>query len=131
MSKKDEYVTGGGPFYALHPELIQSPAVRDLSSTAYRLFIEMLMAKSYFDSNEIFTFTYEQAKRCHICSGTDTFVLAKKKLIENGLIDQVVLGGMKSYATFKLSGRWRLYGTSNFTQVEYKPGVSHDNLSKR
>lgn len=128
---KDEYITGGGPYYRAHQELIQSEAVRDLSSTAHRLFTEILMSKNYFDDHEIFPFTFIQAKRCKVCASSETFTAAKKNLVENGLIDQIKVGGGRGMecAMFKLSGRWRLYGKENFIRVEYKPGVGFDNLS--
>lgn len=127
---KDNDITGDGEFYMFYLQLYNSKAVKTLSGTALKAFLCILMTKNLYDDHDTFTFTFEYAKMNKICSGSDTFVAIKKILVLHGLIDQVLIGGMKVRAKFKLSNRWRLYGEEGFEVIEYKPGISNDNLSE-
>ena len=126
----DNHITGSGNFVRIYEGILDSKAMIELPPSAIKGFLYMLRTKDIFNDHDIFHFTFEQAKRVGVCSSSDTFISIKKRLIAHGLIDQVCIGGMKSGSTFKLSGRWRLYGEENFINVEYKPGINHNNINK-
>jgi hypothetical protein len=74
-------------------------------------------------SDEDFIFPYAEAAFLGI--GTTQYCKNIKKLIEVGFLDLVHQGGWyqkhereKDYSVYKLSERWRDYGTNEFVKVE-------------
>jgi hypothetical protein len=120
MSKKRNKTDGG--FVALPHNLIQSDAYKLLSSTAK-------IAFTYFKRDirnkhqENVTLTFGQAKKYRVCQSPSTFGKAKMQLVENGLLDPVDGGGLNAPAIFRLSERWRFFGSDRFKTVPYKLGI--------
>ena len=46
----------------------------------------------------------------------------KKELVEKGFLDSFSPGGLGQHSIFKISHRWKHYGTSRFEQVPFEPG---------
>jgi hypothetical protein len=120
MSKKRYKIDG--PFVPLLHDLIQSDAYKLLSSTAKIAFTYFLRDKRSHQQEKV-TLTFGQAKKYRVCQSPSTFGAAKMQLVENGLLDPVDGGGLNAPAIFRLSERWRFFGTDRFKKVPYKLGI--------
>jgi len=69
-----------------------------------------------------FSFSYSEGIKLGFASATFSTVI--KELVDKGFIDPVDKGGLrsdgKSYNLFKLSERWRRYGTNEFEFRDWK-----------
>ena len=119
MSRKSKRLKDG--FVGLPNNLIESEAYKSLSATAKLAFIYFLRDIRRGHQVEV-TLTFGQAKKYGVCQSPSTFDKAKKRLVGNGLLDPVSGGGLNAPAIFRLSERWRLFGTDRFEVVPYKTG---------
>jgi len=111
-----------GGFVALPIEMMDSPAYHKLKGAAVKvLLLLMRKVKTHNPAERYdyqFPFTFPEAKRKGIPHST--FNRALTQLIELGFIDVVSIGGMryegKSFSYYKLSKRWKDYGTPVFEQ---------------
>ena len=119
MGRERNKINGG--FVALPHNLIQSDAYKLLSATAKTTY-------TYFRRDirnghqENVTLTFGQAKKYGVCQSPSTFGKAKRQLVENGLLDTVDGGGLNAPAIFRLSERWKHFGTDRFKVVPFKTG---------
>ena len=111
-----------GGFIPLPHNLIESQAFRSLGKTAKNVYVYFLRDIKSGHQVEI-TLTLKQAQKFGVCQSPTTFVEAKRELVKHGLLDPVDGGGLNAHAVFKISERWRLFGTDQFKEVKYKPGV--------
>lgn len=120
MGKRRKRIEGG--FVPLPHNLIGSEAYQSLSATAKLTYTYFL--RDIRNGHQVnVTLTFSQAKKYGVCQSPDTFSKAKKRLVGNGLLDQVSGGGLNAPAIFKLSERWRQYGTDRFEVIPYKSGL--------
>jgi len=66
--------------------------------------------------------TFPQAKEYGVCQSPSTFNVIKKELVEKGFLDPFEPGGLGKHSTFKISFRWKFFGTNDFNEVPFKPG---------
>jgi len=70
---------------------------------------------------DTFDFSYREARKYGFAFSTHHRTICQ--LIEKGIIDPVAKGGMKSdrksYNRFRLSERWRKYGTPEYEKLEW------------
>jgi hypothetical protein len=118
--RKNKKIIGG--FVALPHNLIQSDAYKTLSATAKTAYTYFLRDIKN-DHQENVTLTFGQAQKHRVCQSPSTFSKAKKELVKNGLLDSVDGGGLNAPAIFKLSERWRHFGSDRFEAISYKSGV--------
>jgi hypothetical protein len=71
---------------------------------------------------ETLILTFPQAKKYGVCKSATTFDSIKKELVEKGLLDPFEPGGLGKHSIFKISYRWKHYGTAQFEKVEFKSG---------
>lgn len=114
------------PFVAVPYDVLNSSAFRDLPHAA-RSALPHFMGKpkqpfnkpEYFSTD--FSFSYLEAVRYGFAKATFHRVI--EHLIRNGFIDPVDKGGLrgmcKSSSRFRLSKRWREFGTKNFIAKEW------------
>lgn len=116
------------------PDMFYSEAFKSLSASAIRTLMRCLQKRKWNYvrrngkkqieySNDGFIFPYAEAEFLGI--GTTQFWNNIKKLVEVGFLDIVHQGGWyqknekeKDYSVYKLSNRWRLYGTDDFKPME-------------
>jgi hypothetical protein len=117
-------------------EIFYSEAFKSLSRSAMLTLMRCLQKRKWdFEGkhkkrkmvylNQDFIFPYAEAAFLGI--GTTQYCKNIKKLIEVGFLDLVHQGGWyqkhereKDYSVYKLSERWRDYGTNEFVKVEKK-----------
>lgn len=120
----------------IEPDMFYSEALKGLSATALMTLMRCLQKRTwkYKDKRKTsiiytddgFIFPYVEATFLGI--GTTQHWKNMKTLIEKGFIDIAYQGGwyqgdrQKDYSVYKLSDRWKLYGTKYFVRVE-KPRV--------
>lgn len=115
-------------------EMFYSEPFKALSASALRTLMRCLQKRSWKKekvngrkkmvyTNPDFIFPYAEADFLDI--GTTQFWKNMKQLIEMGFIDLVYQGGWyqknqreKDYSVYRLSDRWKKYGTSEFKQTE-------------
>jgi hypothetical protein len=118
-------------FVRLSLELIKSKAYLTLTPSAARMLIQFLAKpgeafgiplsdpQSY---QATFNFTYTDAGKLR-CSRS-TFLAVIEALVEHGFLDPVKRGGVyngrKVSSVFRLSQRWKAFGTSGFHPVNYR-----------
>lgn len=110
-----------GHYIILTRKILKSEAYKTLSSTAKTTYSYFLLDKRKKGQTECIL-TFAQAKENCICRSPDTFVKAKKQLVEHGLLDPIDGGGFNEPARFKYSDRWEDFGTDCFKKREYKSG---------
>ena len=118
----------------VEPEMMESEVFRNLSGTAMWVLLRFLQKQSWSHmkrggrnikiyENSGLTFTYTEAAHFNI-SGS-TFHRTIKALVERGFLDVEHRGGtfghgeIKDYTRFKLSQRWKAWGTSEFEKKEF------------
>ena len=115
------------PFVALPWDVLNSKAYKDLPPSAGKALPYFLgKAKVPFNAPERYTiqfsFSYVEAKKYLFSNGTHNRNISR--LMENGFIDPISKGGKRSFgmssSLFKLSVRWKEYGTPNFKKVSWK-----------
>ena len=123
MSKRQNKLP---PFVALPWEILNHKAYKDLTFSAAKalpFFLGKVWSpyRSLQRYREPFHLPYSEAQGLGFPKRTFTRVI--EELVRKGFIDPVSKGGLKSFGlgfnTFKLSQRWRKYGTSNFETMEW------------
>ena len=106
-----------GSFTTLEDNLMESNAFKDLSIHAKWLYMEF--GYRFHGSNrKHIILTYKEAKNI---MAIDTFIKARDRLIERGIIDVIKRGGLeKQPAIYGLSDRWKKYGTKDFIKIDIK-----------
>ncbi|CAI2719367.1 hypothetical protein [Nitrospina watsonii] len=121
MPKKKRYPIDGG-FVALPHNLVDSKAFQALTNNAK-------ITYAYFKRDlknghqTTVTLTFEQARNYGICKSPSTFGKAKKELVAHGFLDPFIPGGLNEPSVFSLSERWRKWGTPDFEEKAYQPGI--------
>ena len=125
-SNRDFRKIGEG-FVALTWGILRSRAYYDLRLSAAKA-LPYFLGKVHCAFNDpqryctSFSFSYTEAEHYGFALGT--FCRAINDLIEKGFIDPVKKGGLrgdgKSYSLYKLSNRWKKYGTAEFEQMTWK-----------
>jgi hypothetical protein len=121
MGRKAKERIGGGGFVPVTYEMIASKAYRELHGTSLKaLILCHRKIKTHVDRhNHNFSFTYPEASKQGI--GSASFYRAMRQLQMLGFIDCVVKGGMrfeqKHCSQYRLSQRWKKYGTANFKEL--------------
>ncbi len=115
------------PFVALTWEMLNSKAYKDLSSSPAKALPYFLgKVKTGFNDPQryltSFSFSYSEGKRLGFA--TATFSKTIQTLTSFGFIDPVYSGGLRGYgfsvSLFRLSERWKNYGTKEFKEVNWK-----------
>lgn len=118
-------------FVRLSLELIKSKAYLNLTPSAARMLIQFLAKPGEAFGiplsdpqvyHATFNFTYTEAAKLQ-CQRA-TFIKVVEALVWQGFVDPVRRGGVfhgkKVCSLFKLSQRWRAYGTASFRPVDYR-----------
>jgi len=118
-------------FVRLSLELIKSKAYHNLTPSAARMLIQFLakpgeafgIPLSDPQAYQVtFNFTYTEAAKLQ-CQRA-TFIKVVEALVWQGFVDPVRRGGVfhgkKVCSLFRLSQRWRAYGTASFRPVDYR-----------
>jgi hypothetical protein len=121
MAKKKKRQKIGGQFVPLQHELLNSLAFQGLSNGSKVGLIYFLKDKKN-GHQETLILTFLQAKKYGVCQSSTTFDSIKKELVKKGFIDSFVPGGLGQHSIFKISYRWKLYGTNRFEEIPFKPG---------
>jgi hypothetical protein len=117
----------GPPFVALHWELLNSQAYKDLPASAAKVlpyFLGKIKGKLIDPQRYLmtFNFSYREANRYGFSNTTHHRDICQ--LVKKGFIDAVDKGGLRgcgrSYNLFKLSERWRKYSTSDFEEKSWE-----------
>ena len=133
MSKKRKYRLRRKAW--VEPEMMESEAFRSLSSKAMWVLLRFMQKQTWGEmktggrkvrvyENSGLTFTYAEAN--HFGFSNATFYRAIRALVERGLLDVEHRGGtfgqgeIKDYTRFKLSDRWKAWGTPEFVAKEFK-----------
>jgi hypothetical protein len=116
------------PFVAVFWELLNSEAYRKLTASAAKAlpyFLGKNGSSSHKEGNEYsgtFELSYGEAKRYGFA--TRTFSRVIQELVEKGFVDPAGYGGLrgfcKSFNKFKISDRWKQYGTKHFITESWK-----------
>ena len=118
----------------VEPEMMESDAFRSLPGSAMWVLLRFTQKPKWYDSKvggrktrvyEIngLTFTYSEAN--HFGLSNTTFYRAIKTLVERGFLDVEHRGGtfghgeIKDYTRFKLSDRWKAWGTPQFVKKDF------------
>jgi hypothetical protein len=112
-----------GGFVPFTYEMMDSKAFRELTGAALKALIFcMRKVKTHHPIDRFrlhFSLTYAEAKKQGLTDST--FRRGIKQLQELGFIDCVMKGGMrfqgKACSLYRLSQRWKDYGTSNFKKL--------------
>lgn len=114
-----------GGFIQVPWQLVNSNAYKALKpSTGKALPYFMGKPKQHYMDPErctfVFEFSYKEANNNGFSNGTHHRIIAD--LIDKGFIDPVSKGGLRgaglSLSRFRLSERWRKYGTNDFKKAE-------------
>ena len=125
------------PFVALPWDLLNSKAYKDLSASAGKALPYFLgKVKVHFNAPERYTvdfsFAYTEAKKYGFANGTHHRNISA--LMANGFIDPVYKGGKKSFgmssSLFRLSVRWKGYGTPSFKTIVWRDILPEFNKQK-
>ena len=122
MAKKHKRQKIDGQFVPMQHELLNSFAFQNLnSSSKVGLLYFYKDKKNGHQENVILT--YSQAKKYGVCQSSTTFDSIKKELVEKGFLDSFKPGGLGKHSIFKMSYRWKLYGTSRFNEIPFEAGL--------
>jgi hypothetical protein len=131
----------------IEPDMFYSEAFNCLSASAIKTLMRFLQKRKWetkknrgkkqtIYSDVGFIFPYSEATALKIAGDTQHWKNLKK-LIEAGFLDLVHQGGWyqkhereKDYSVYKISERWRKYGTPEFVTVE-KPKVLREQFHIR
>jgi hypothetical protein len=122
----------------IDPEMYASDPFITLSASALRTLLRCLQKRKWERKrgkivyvNEGFTFPYTEAARLKI--GTTQHWKNMRQLVELGFIDVVHQGGWyqkhereKDYSVYRLSDRWKQYGTKEFERIEKAKALPPD-----
>lgn len=115
------------PFVALPWDLLNSEAYKALPPAAGKALpyflgkVKVICTAPEWYIIE-FSFSYTEARKYGFAIGTHSRNISR--LMQNGFIDPVYRGGKKSFgmssSVFKLSTRWKDYGSPNFKTVSWQ-----------
>jgi len=109
--KKNKKIDGG--FLLVEWELWDSKPFRELTPHARNLYCEFKRRYNGINANNL-KLSQTEVKAKNIMA-VNTFINARNQLIEKGFIDVIRRGGLeKQSAIFRLSYRWKKYGTPEF-----------------
>lgn len=121
MAKNNKRQKIGGQFVPLQHELLNSLAFQSLGNGS-----KVGLIYFYKDikngHQETVILTFPQAKKYGVCRSATTFDAIKKELVEKGFLDSFEPGGLGKHAIFKMSFRWKLYGTARFEAIPFEAG---------
>tara|TARA_Y100001934_G_scaffold177211_1_gene209845 strand:- start:36 stop:485 length:450 start_codon:yes stop_codon:yes gene_type:complete len=121
MAKKYRGQKIDGQFVPLQHQLLDSLAFKSLGHASKVGLIYFYKDKKN-GHQENLILTFPQAKKYGVCSSPSTFNSVKKELVEKGLLDPFKPGGLGKHSIFKISYRWKLYGTDRFEKIHFEPG---------
>ena len=121
MARKQKRQKIEGQFVPLQHDLLNSQAFQSLSS-ASKVGLIYFHKDIKTGHQETVILTFSQAKKYRVCQSATTFNGIKKELVEKGFLDSFSPGGLGQHSIFKISHRWKHYGTSRFEQVPFEPG---------
>lgn len=110
-----------GQFVPLQHSLLKSKAYMSLSDKAKILLIYFMSDIKNSHETEVIL-TYKDAKKFNVCGSPTTFKEKKIELVKHGFLDSLDGGGLNAPSKFKLSYRWKQYGTDLFVEKEYIKG---------
>jgi len=119
----------------VEPEMMESGALKGLSGTAMWVLLRFQQKQTWGHAkqgghkvkiyeNSGLTFTYAEAN--HFGRSSATFYRSIKALVGRGFLDVEHRGGtfgsgeIKDYTRFKLSDRWKAWGTEDFVEKEFE-----------
>ena len=121
MAKKYRRQKISGQFVPLQHQLLDSSAFQSLGNRAKVGLIYFHKDKKN-GHQENLVLTFPQAKKYGVCSSPSTFNSVKKELVEKGFLDPFKPGGLGKNSIFRISHRWKLYGTDGFEKITFEPG---------
>jgi hypothetical protein len=119
--KKNKKQKIDGQFVALQYSLLDSLAYKSLGKSSKIGLIYFLKDRKSSHQDTL-VLTFSQAKKYGVCKSATTFDSIKKELVEKGFLDPFIPGGLGIHSVFKMSYRWKLYGTAQFEKIEFVPG---------
>ena len=119
----------------VEPDMMESEAFRTLPRNAMWVLLRFTQKMPWYDTkvagnkhrvyeNNGLTFTYAEANKFGISSAS--FYRSIKTLVERGFLDVEHRGGtfgrgeFKDYSRYKISDRWKKWGTENFKEKEFE-----------
>ena len=121
MAKKKKRQKIDGPFVPLQHDLLNSLAFQSLGNGAKVGLIYFYKDKKSGHQTEL-VLTFPQAKKYRVCQSSTTFDAIKKELVEKGFLDPFEPGGLGKHSIFKMSYRWKFYGTDRFEEIPFEAG---------
>jgi hypothetical protein len=121
MAKKYRRQKIGGQFIPLLHQLLDSLAFQSLGD-ASKVGLMYFYKDKKNNHQETVVLTFPQAKNYGVCQSPTTFSSMKKDLVEKGFLDPFEPGGLGKNSIFKISHRWKLYGTDRFKKIAFEPG---------
>ncbi len=121
MAKKYRGQKISGQFVPLQHQLLDSLAFQSLGNRAKVGLIYFHKDKKN-GHQENLILTFPQAKEYGVCSSPSTFDSVKKELVEKGFLDSFEPGGLGKCSVFKISNRWKFFGTNQFKEFVFEPG---------
>ncbi len=115
------------PFVALPWEMLNSKAYKGLNFASAKALPYFLgkIKENYRDPQRYlieFSFSYSEGHKLRFAPSTFSKVV--QELVKTGFIDPIDKGGLrsdgKSYNRFKLSERWKQYGTNEFELLDWR-----------
>lgn len=122
LSKKGPKIRGA--FTPVPTEMLHSKAFKSLTGNSAKLFPYLLNAGKLAEHRQEpdFSYTYSQATKAGFSKSTFSRVL--KELHEKGFFVFTEYGGKRSFGLsahkFRLSDRWRDFGTDKFEEVPWR-----------
>jgi hypothetical protein len=121
MAKKKKQKIGG-QFVPLRYELLNSLVFQGLSNGSKVGLIYFYKDKKNGHQENV-VLTFPQAKSYGVCQSSTTFNSIKKELVEKGFLDPFEPGGLGRHSIFRISLRWKFFGTSSFEKIKFEPGI--------
>ncbi|MBT3509309.1 MAG: hypothetical protein HN472_07170 [Nitrospina sp.] len=121
MAKKNRRQRIEGQFVPLQYILLDSLAYQSLGNSSKVGLIYFYKDKKNVHQ-ETAILTFPQAKKYGVCQSSTTFDSIKKELVEKGFLNPFVPGGLGKHSIFKISSRWKLYGTDRFNEIPFEAG---------
>lgn len=126
-NKKGRKESSIDTFVALPWALLNSKAFKDMTSSAGKA-LPYFRGKIKLPFNDLnyhridFSLSYKEAISLGFSRGTFSKIIPE--LVGKGFIDPVEKGGLRGFgkttSLFKLSERWKNYGTTEFKKIDWK-----------
>ena len=121
MANKKKRQKIEGQFVPLPYQLLDSLAYQSLGNSSKVGLIYFYKDRKNLHQEKVIL-TFPQAKKYGVCQSSTTFDSIKKELVEKGFLDSFEPGGLGKHSIFKISYRWKLYGTNRFEKIHFEPG---------